>query len=207
MLQDRTHAPDPRLKKRARILEAATCLFVRDGLRGTSMEAIAAEAGIAKATLYSAFKNKTKVFEGVAEVVADQLVEVVTTALARSGTVEERVRAGLCAKQELFFDLVYASPHADELLGAKTSYASVCIQAANEKIICAIEKVLKTDKQTARGARISAQALFFASIGIADHTEGKAHTLRRIGELTETYLLGLRARASQRIKNTSRKSK
>ena len=109
----------------------------------------------------------------------------------------QKVR-GLCAKQILVFDLIYTSPHANELLGAKSSYANACIQEADGKIIRALEKVLKSDAQTAPGAATSAQALFFASIGIADHTDTKAQALRRIEELTETYLLGLRARAERK---------
>ena len=39
--------------KRETILRAASTLFLKHGLRGTSMEAIARAAGIAKPTLYA----------------------------------------------------------------------------------------------------------------------------------------------------------
>jgi len=181
-------------EKQERIASAATALFLRDGLRATSMEAIAAEAGYAKATLYGVYKNKQEVFAAVAEAFADQLVEEVRQALEHPGTVEERITAGLCAKQQLAFDVIYASPHAPELMGAKTSYTNKCIQEADHNIVRLLEHVLKSDPATTPGARISAQALFFASIGIADHTDTKKIAFRRIEELTITYLTGVRTR-------------
>jgi AcrR family transcriptional regulator len=46
---------------RAVILEAAGLLFVRDGYAGTTMAAIAAEAGVAVKTVYLAFETKSGV--------------------------------------------------------------------------------------------------------------------------------------------------
>lgn len=188
---------DPRLsEKQDRIARAAMALFLRDGIRATSMEAIAAEARLAKATLYGVFKSKDEVFAAVADMFAAELVEAVRAALEFPGTVEERLIQGLCAKQKLAFETIYASPHAAELVGAKTSYANECIREADNEIVRLLEQVLKSDPETATGARMSAQALFFASIGIADHTDTLKAACRRIEELTETYLTGVRARKS-----------
>lgn len=48
--------------KRAAILRASNRLFAAQGLAGTSMEAIAAAAGVSKLTLYSHFSNKDELF-------------------------------------------------------------------------------------------------------------------------------------------------
>ncbi len=50
------------LEKRAAILEAAKRLFPAHGFEGTSMDAIAAEAGVSKLTVYSHFKDKDSLF-------------------------------------------------------------------------------------------------------------------------------------------------
>lgn len=50
------------LEKRAAILEAAKRLFPAQGFDGTSMDAIAAEAGVSKLTVYSHFKDKDSLF-------------------------------------------------------------------------------------------------------------------------------------------------
>jgi TetR/AcrR family transcriptional regulator, mexJK operon transcriptional repressor len=50
------------LEKRAAILEAAKNLFPQRGFEGVSMDAIAAEAGVSKLTVYSHFKDKEALF-------------------------------------------------------------------------------------------------------------------------------------------------
>jgi TetR/AcrR family transcriptional regulator, mexJK operon transcriptional repressor len=50
------------LEKRAAILEAAKNLFPQRGFEGVSMDAIAAEAGVSKLTVYSHFKDKETLF-------------------------------------------------------------------------------------------------------------------------------------------------
>ncbi|MFI8747277.1 TetR/AcrR family transcriptional regulator [Pseudomonas sp. NPDC077186] len=48
--------------KRQAILEAAKTLFLRHGYDGSSMDAIAAEAGVSKLTVYSHFTDKERLF-------------------------------------------------------------------------------------------------------------------------------------------------
>ncbi|GAA0718916.1 TetR/AcrR family transcriptional regulator [Dokdonella soli] len=50
------------LEKRAAILEAAKRLFPQSGFEGTSMDVIAAEAGVSKLTVYSHFTDKETLF-------------------------------------------------------------------------------------------------------------------------------------------------
>lgn len=50
------------LEKKKAILEAAKCLFVRNGYGNSSMNAIAAEAGVSKLTVYSHFTDKETLF-------------------------------------------------------------------------------------------------------------------------------------------------
>lgn len=50
------------LAKREAILNAARLLFLGNGYEGSSMEAIASEAGVSKLTLYSHFKDKEALF-------------------------------------------------------------------------------------------------------------------------------------------------
>jgi TetR/AcrR family fatty acid metabolism transcriptional regulator len=49
-------------KKRREILQAAMRVFARDGYHRAKMEAVAAEAGIGKGTVYEYFKSKTDLF-------------------------------------------------------------------------------------------------------------------------------------------------
>jgi TetR/AcrR family transcriptional repressor of mexJK operon len=51
------------LEKRAAILDAAKTLFLAKGFDGTSMDAIAASAGVSKLTVYSHFGDKDRLFK------------------------------------------------------------------------------------------------------------------------------------------------
>src|ERR1700719_3973000 len=53
--------------KRDRILDAAQKLFVRYGVKRTSIDDVAREAGIAKGTVYLSFKTKAELFAAIAD--------------------------------------------------------------------------------------------------------------------------------------------
>jgi len=53
------------MEKRAAILLAAKGLFIRNAFAGTSMDAIASEAGVSKLTVYSHFGDKDNLFREV----------------------------------------------------------------------------------------------------------------------------------------------
>lgn len=57
--------------KRAAILQAAQQLFLKGGYEGTSMVAIAAEAGVSKLTVYSHFTDKETLYAAAIRVVCE----------------------------------------------------------------------------------------------------------------------------------------
>lgn len=61
-----THVPDtPQATPRARLIDAATRLFCKHGVNATGIDAIVAEAGTAKTTLYKLFGSKSDLVEVV----------------------------------------------------------------------------------------------------------------------------------------------
>jgi AcrR family transcriptional regulator len=72
----RSHGGRPSLEEaellHGRILDAAAELFTRNGYGGTSIEAIAAHAGIGKLTLYRRFADKDVLFQAVVLRMADR---------------------------------------------------------------------------------------------------------------------------------------
>src|SRR5262249_37727927 len=52
-------------RKRRQVLEAAGRLFLRHGFGATTMDAIAREAGVSKATVYAHAKNKQELFAAI----------------------------------------------------------------------------------------------------------------------------------------------
>ena len=71
-------ANDPRVvRSKAAVVEAARVLFLRKGYAGTTMEEIAAQAGLTKRTLYNNYGDKDALFT---EIVADVLAYAETFA-------------------------------------------------------------------------------------------------------------------------------
>src|SRR5699024_6720290 len=60
---------------------AALRVFLREGYRGTSMQAIADEAGVTKPDGYECFRNKDKLLMSLVDREVERLVNEITTAL------------------------------------------------------------------------------------------------------------------------------
>jgi AcrR family transcriptional regulator len=63
------------------ILNAAIGLLIREGIQGMTMDGVAAEAGVAKGTLYIYFENKKQMLETAIEASFDSLVRECSTIL------------------------------------------------------------------------------------------------------------------------------
>ncbi|GAB3119061.1 hypothetical protein GCM10027160_32390 [Streptomyces calidiresistens] len=68
--------------KREAILAAARELFVRHGVRGTSMDAVAAEAAVSKRTVYDYYGDKRGLLLGVVEEAGESLLASLRSAIA-----------------------------------------------------------------------------------------------------------------------------
>jgi TetR/AcrR family transcriptional repressor of mexJK operon len=76
-------ASEPRAaRKRAAILEAATGAFLSHGYLGTSMDEIAAAAGVSKQTVYKHFSDKRSLFAEMVATVVDESRDPVESELA-----------------------------------------------------------------------------------------------------------------------------
>jgi TetR/AcrR family transcriptional regulator, mexJK operon transcriptional repressor len=62
-------------RKRAAILAAARRMFLNEGLAATSLEAVAAAAGVSKVTVYGHFGDKTGLFEAVVLAKTEELAD------------------------------------------------------------------------------------------------------------------------------------
>jgi TetR/AcrR family transcriptional repressor of mexJK operon len=132
------------LAKRQAILNAAKDLFVRNGYASTSMDAVAAEAGVSKLTVYSHFNDKETLFS--AAVVArceEQLPELFVDV----GTAEpvEKVLLGIARG----FQTLINSPESIELhrlmiaLGTQdTALSQVFFEAGPQRILHEMERLL-----------------------------------------------------------------
>jgi len=87
---DTRHSPRstprlPRAARRAQIVRAAATAFVRGGFDGTSMEDVAAEAGVTRLIVYRIFETKEDLYRAVLEGVAERLGEAFGETFATRG--------------------------------------------------------------------------------------------------------------------------
>ena len=83
-------------RKRRAILDAATTLFLRGGYQGTSMDEVAALAGVSKQTIYKAFTDKERLFSEIvvsAVAAAADPVHAEVLELEDTGDIEADLRA------------------------------------------------------------------------------------------------------------------
>jgi len=85
------------LQLRERILEVATSLFLSEGYGTTSIEAVAARAGVSKRTFYHRFDNKAALFAAVVHRIIEQIRPPPEVPLLEGRTLQEILRrlAGL----------------------------------------------------------------------------------------------------------------
>jgi AcrR family transcriptional regulator len=104
---------------REAILDAAERLLERFGYRKTTIDDLAADAGIGKGTIYLHFPSKEEVFLGTVDRIVERLGERLVAIAARPGPPRERLREMLVLRVMFRFDGVQRYPQSlDELLSA-----------------------------------------------------------------------------------------
>lgn len=168
------------VERETRILDAAHALLLKQGWRGTSMEAIAARAAIAKPTLYAYFPDKVAILAAITGRLRAEWRADFTAAIAGAEPLTERIAAALAGWQKAIARLRGASPHADDLLGDGSVPAA--------EMIAAIESALVAAGMAQ--PRLLAQILVAASEGIGGAARSPAEIGPGVRLLTERMLRG-----------------
>jgi AcrR family transcriptional regulator len=94
--------------RRPLVLDAALAVWDREGYRGTTMAAIAAEAGVSKPVLYECYANKDEALRALLDREEDRLMSATQAALEVGDPSD--FRATVAAAYEAFFVAVLAHP-------------------------------------------------------------------------------------------------
>lgn len=90
----------------AKIIDAATKVFIRNGFAGTSMQHIADEAGISRPSLNYYFRTKEKLFE----LVFNRVTETVVPTFMKSIVSDNPVKEKFTQLIDDFFDMLVNNP-------------------------------------------------------------------------------------------------
>jgi AcrR family transcriptional regulator len=179
-----------------RVIRAAEELFKKVGFRAVTMELVAREANVAKATLYSYFKNKDDLYMAVCARMARILKGSVEQALMKAGTsLDERLADAVVAKHRPVFTLVRASPHAAELLSFTHSMAGEIFANLDLEMLDMFRAALAQDPQLGKNAEQLARALYFGSAPLASRSESTAQMETEVGSFARAYITGARVLA------------
>ena len=175
-----TATPNRVAARRDRLVDAAEIVFAREGLRGASMERIAVEAAVARATAYAYFTDKEAAFVAVAERLAARLERAVADALntldrPKSDLPDSdlqgrespahRLCLAVCAKHAIAWRVARSSPHAADLIAAKDRLAGPIFAASQDRIVAMYADVLAA--AAVPGPQQVAHILYTAAAGIA----------------------------------------
>lgn len=153
--------------KRADILSAARDLFLRDGFERTSMDAISAEAGVSKRTVYDYYGTKANLLATVVEAAAEALFEGLRASLDTHLAVDAPI--------ETTNDLE------DALTAFAVELATTLVGSSNYTTVFALTSGLRTETvpldrylaSTTPEEVIAERLGHFASRGLLDLTNAK----------------------------------
>lgn len=188
-------------RRRPLVLDAALRLFAERGYRGTSMEAIAAAAGVTKPVVYECFPGKEPLFRALLEREEQRLLDAVAAAMPRAprlDDVEELLRGGLAALLSAAaaapdsWRVIFESAHAGEPAVAERVRRGR--QGVTERLRDLIEPYLAATGTQQPGRKAPVLAEVVTSLG-----EGAVRVLLRgDGHWTPSELADLVARVAVR---------
>lgn len=132
---------------RTRILDAATTLFARYGFKRTTMEDIATEAGLSRASLYNQFRNKEDIFRELSRELHEGAIGRAREEIAKENTLAERLRLAVEAKTMHMMEIAYASPHGAELMDENSRLCGdLAVESERQFLVMLTEAMLEAEK-------------------------------------------------------------
>ena len=99
-------------QRKSQLMEVARTVFAERGYSPTSMDDIAAAAGITKPVLYQHFRSKRALYREILAAVGDEMIRALESSTAKAHGGRARVEAGFAS----YFRWVEASPSAFRIL-------------------------------------------------------------------------------------------
>lgn len=154
------------------ILDASLRLFMRYGVKRTSMGDVAEEAGVSRQTLYNSFKNKGDILRAQIERYTENAIAEIN---ARTETLD-----GLGAKLDLVFeqmvvvgfDMMVATPNVEDLVEGIDASSREELDKAAQRFREVIEQILMPYELTLNRTG-------FTSADLADFAQRSASAAKR----------------------------
>jgi len=182
--------------KRARILATAQSLFLRYGVKRTSVDDVARESGIAKGTVYLYFDSKDALFKAIAERICADRLGRAQAALSVDGPLTQRLVSFLDVFAGEMHRLIAESPHVAELTEAKHEYGVTTFGTNGAQMKELLRAALRKEGIIRKGADDMFLAAAFGAVETGDLAEKPYRA--RLTALVDTLVLGLSHEARRR---------
>jgi len=162
---------------RERILEAAIRRFSKFGYRRTSINDVAEEAGLARATVYLYWKRKEDLFVAGLEQFNARSWNLAETAAAKKGSAAERIRAMVLAQYGATSDIVHGTASGHELFQANLRLGGAvveeCLRHGEKLLTGLLQQGARDDefgfrRSSARPAEVAHIIVSFAQNSLLD---------------------------------------
>lgn len=176
----------------ALIMDAAYTCFTRHGVRRTTMDDIARQAGMSRPAVYQYVRNKQDAFRRLAAGLLDEALAAARSAAAEPGPPADRLSAVLAAKLGLGLRLWRDSPaHAAELLGEDARLSADLIGAYETGMRDLLAGTVRDAFPEADAAEVAVLLLAFAR-GLEADLSDPAAVPRRLRHGVALLVAGLR---------------
>ena len=192
--------------KREAILEAAFTQFSRYGFRRTSMEDIAKETGISRASIYSHFDNKEEVFRSLSAFLHDRALGEAEVRLKGTESsikaplqVSDRIASALLAKINPFHKVLTESAHGSELADENSQRCGDLVRDSQERFQSMLTQTLTSaardgeiDLKTAKlKASAAAELIYLGASGLKQGASDSATLEKRVRNFVRVFLDGM----------------
>jgi AcrR family transcriptional regulator len=169
--------------RREQLLEVAIDAFAKSGYHSTSMNDVAAAAGVTKPVLYQHFDSKRALYVALLEDVGDRITSAVLEATKNTDSGKETTRLGFVA----YFTWVAEHPGEFQLLFGSNDRTDVEFTAMTRKLESSLAEAIApliTAGIDAQHQRTLALGLIALAIGVSQHliAEGKRFNPETIAE-------------------------
>ncbi|MCR9278580.1 MAG: TetR/AcrR family transcriptional regulator [Pseudomonadaceae bacterium] len=182
---------EPDSGKRAAILAGAETQFSQYGFRRTSMEDIARQVGISRASLYSYFDNKEAIFRGLTVALYEESIASAAGELSHDRgeeSLDVRLLKGLCGFYRRLFGVLESSPHGADIIEASSRLSADIVQTYYERIekLLAAELTFAADsgevdlKAMGLSAKSGAEMLRLSSAGLKQGSQSFAEYEKKL---------------------------
>ncbi len=195
--------PQPPDLKRESILAAAEVQFSRYGFRRTSMEDIAKETGVSRASLYSYFENKEEIFRSLTEHLHEQSLQDAERCLKEGGSdrdIADRVGAALIARLAPFLEVVTKSAHGGELYDENSRLCGELVAASSDRFLRMLTAALTAAarageidlKSAGLSAADAAELIYRSTTGLKQGAPDLETVTKRVRAFVGVFIAGLR---------------